>query len=165
MTTPKTLKARYPYQFEGPAIELSFFKGWIFLLAQLCADIDEELGANKRSFRWVQLKQKFGAARFYYRMEGVLGSDDREGNQYHLSIKQNDHRNRHLADPDEMALRQRIQMLKQKAESLTQTACIVCGTPGEIDHRKGVDLVVCPEHARQRQAGGIEPPWFADEDE
>ena len=135
------------------------------LFAQLCDDIDEELGADKRRFRWVQLKQKYGSAHFYYRMEGVLGAEEGEGGLSHLSAKEIDERNRRLADPNEIALRQRIEVLKQKAEARTQTACIVCGKLGEVDRRKGIYLVACPEHARQRQGEGMESPWFTDEDE
>lgn len=152
MITPKELKARYPYQFESQNIGLSFYKGWMPLFAKLCADIDTELGANKRNFHWSQLKEKFGAARFYSQMDSSY-----ERNEYDNEI---DERNSRLADPNEVTLRQRIHKLRMDAESLTQSKCCVCGEPGEVDESQGWILVVCDEHARQRKLGTMETPWF-----
>ena len=123
--TPKELKARYPYQFFGPHIELSFYKGWMSLFVQLCADIDAELGPNKRSFHWRQLKEKFGSARWYSRMDLLLVPGEHEEDQTHLSIAEVNDRVRRLADPEGLALRERIQALRREAEACTQTTCIV----------------------------------------
>jgi hypothetical protein len=160
--TPKQIKARYPYQFFGPHIELSFYKGWMPIFAQLCADIDAELGLNKRSFHWRQLKEKFGSARWYSQMERLLEPDDDAGDLTHLSIAELNDRYQRLADPDELALRERIQTLRREAESHTQKTCIVCGEAGEVHRGTGYHLVVCPEHARQRRQGDMESAWFTD---
>jgi len=136
--TPRELKAKYPYQFVGPHIELSFYKGWMPIFAQLCADIDAELGPNKRSFHWRQLKEKFGSARWYSQMDPLLEPQE---------------------DAEDL---QRIQTLRRDAEAATQTTCIVCGEAGEADRGSGYYLVVCLEHARQRRRGDMEPAWFTD---
>jgi len=135
------------------------------LLAQLCADIDAELGPNKRSFHWCQLKEKFGSARWYSRMDPLLVPGEDEEDQTHLSIAEVNDRVRRLANPDELALRERIQALRREAEARTQTTCIVCGEAGEVDRGTGYHLVVCPEHARQRRRGEMEPAWFSDEED
>jgi hypothetical protein len=158
--TPRELKARYPYQFAGPHIELSFFKGWMSIFAQLCADIDTELGPNKRGFHWRQLKEKFGAARWYSQMDPLL--EPHSEDLTHLSIEEVNERVRRLADPNELALRERIHALRRDAETATQTTCIVCGEAAEVDRGTGHLLVLCPEHARQRRRGNMEQSWFTD---
>lgn len=163
--TPRELKARYPYQFVGPHIELSFYRGWMPLFAQLCVDIDAQLGPNKRGFRWVQLKEKFGSARWCSKLEQLLEPDETAGDQTYLSIAEINDRYERLANPQELALRQRIQALRREAEARTQTACIVCGEPAEVDRSTGHLLVICPEHARQRRQGDMEPAWFTDEED
>jgi hypothetical protein len=162
--TPKQIKARYPYQFFGPHIELSFYKGWMPIFAQLCADIDAELGLNKRSFHWRQLKEKFGSARWYSQMDPLLETQEDAEDLTHLSIAEVNERVLRLADPNELALRQRIQTLRRDAEAATQTTCIVCGEAGEADRGTGYHLVICPEHARQRRRGNMEQSWFEDEE-
>lgn len=162
--TPRELKARYPYQFAGPHIGLSFYKGWMPVFAQLCADIDVLLGPNKRGFHWAQLKEKLGSARWYCEMESLLKPDDLDVDLTHLSIAQANERYERLTDPQERALQRRIYELKREAEARTQTACVVCGESAEIDRGTGHFLVLCPEHARQRRRGDMEPAWFTDEE-
>ena len=162
--TPKELKARYPYQFAGPHIGLSFYRGWMPVFAQLCADIDAQLGSNKRGFHWVQLKEKFGAARWYCEMDLLLESNEAAEDLTHLSIAQVNERFERLVNPQDWALHQRIYALKREAEARTQTACIVCGELAEVDRGTGHYLVLCPEHARQRRRGDMEQAWFDDEE-
>jgi hypothetical protein len=57
------------YQFSVPWLEIEVAKGWMPLFAQLCADVDQALGADTYGFYWSQIKEKFGSARFYYRFE------------------------------------------------------------------------------------------------
>jgi len=160
--TPRELKARYPYQFAGPHLGLSFYRGWTPVFAELCADIDAQLGPNKREFHWDQLKEKFGCARWYWDMERLLKPDEVPESKIFLSIVEIDDQRQRLAYPRELALRQRIQTLLQQAEARTQTACIVCGDLAEVDRSTGHHLVLCPEHARQRRRGDMEPAWFTD---
>ena len=162
-TTPRELKARYPYQFAEHHIELSFFRGWMPLFAQLCADIDAQLGPDKRGFHWVQLKEKFGSARWHCKLEPLLEPDKVAEIGIYASIAEINAHDERFANPQEMALRQRIQALRRGAEEHTQTACIVCSEPAEVDRSTGHLLVICPEHARQRRRGEMEPAWFTDE--
>jgi hypothetical protein len=163
-TTPKELKARYPYQLAGPHIGLSFYRGWMPVFAQLCADIDAQLGPNKRGFHWVQMKEKFGSARWYFEMDLLLEPNEAAEDLTHLSIAQVNERFERLVNPQELALHERIRSLRREAHARTQTACIVCGELAEVDRSTGPYLVLCPEHARQRRRGDMEPAWFDDEE-
>ena len=66
MTPVEQLKARFAYMFVGRPISMEFYDGWLPVFAQACEQIDEVLGENKRDFHWVQVKEKFGSARFYF---------------------------------------------------------------------------------------------------
>ena len=137
LITPKELKARYPYQFAVPHIGLSFYRGWMPVFAQLCADIDVQLGLNKGGFHWGQPKEKFGSARWYCQMEPLLEPNEAAEDLTHLSIAQINERYLCLADPQEVALRERIQSLQREAYARTHTACIVCGDLAEVDRSTG----------------------------
>ena len=73
MNTPTDLKTKFPYQFEGRNIGLSIPRGWFLGFAKLCGDIDQVLGANQHGFHGVQLKEKFGAACWYWSMNTRSG--------------------------------------------------------------------------------------------
>jgi hypothetical protein len=79
MTAPKQLKDRFADMFAGQNIGFSFYRGWFALFENLSHDIDALLGQDKRGFHWVQLKEKFGSARFYWAMKGYA-------NKLHLSV-------------------------------------------------------------------------------
>ena len=128
-TTPAELKTLYPYQFAGKSIELSFMRGWFSLFANTCRQVDDILGEDKRGFHWIQLKEKFGSARWYWTITDKARK----------------------ADPD---LNRRLMQLVADGTAKTDTACIACGSPGELDTHGGYHLVLCPTHAEQRK---VEP--------
>ena len=68
---PRRITTRFPYMFEGENIGLSVAAGWTAIFEKLCSDIDTLLGEDKRNFHWVQCKEKFGVARWYWEIEGV----------------------------------------------------------------------------------------------
>ncbi len=139
MNNPKELRARYAYQFEGEPISMSHFRGWFDLFSRLCADIDELLGEDKRGFQWIQVKEKFGAARLYFRL------DDR-------------------AREGEPELMQRLLSMKHAVEVASSQACAACGRPGWISDRPGWRLALCEKHQQERLNGTLGPIWF-EEDE
>jgi uncharacterized protein YlaI len=98
-------------------------------------------------------------------MERLLKPDEVAKVKICSSITEIDDQRQRLAYPRELALRQRIQTLLQQAEARMQTACIVCGDLAEVDRSTGHHLVLCPEHARQRRRGDMEPAWFTDEED
>lgn len=134
--TPRQLKMLYPYQFEGPVIYLAFASGWIDVFAQLCADIDETLGQNKRGFEWIQIKEKFGSARFYFHLLDLshIRSDDE-------------------IPPEVLDLQHRLAALKNAAEVATARACIVCGLSGTANQDAPWRLTLCEQHAQERRDG------------
>jgi hypothetical protein len=155
--TPRQLKARFPYQFAGANIGFAFHRGWMPLFIRLCEDVDALLGENKGGFHWVQLKEKFGSARWYWQMDGGVNVRiDVIGDEGVASISK--------AGSQE-ALWQRLGELIHQAEAQTQSRCIACGEPGKQNRDEPWVLVLCDEHARQRRRGKLGPCWLAEEDE
>jgi hypothetical protein len=144
-TSLRELRARYPYQFSGPWLEIEVAKGWMSLFAILCADVDEALGADTYGFYWSQIKEKFGSARFYYRFgeRKAVPSD-------------------HRPDRDRGRNYQQVVMevfnLTEKAEEATLSICLACGKAGSRDSTGGYLLVLCPEHKAQRRRSAAGQP-------
>lgn len=140
-STPRELKARYPYQFAEPLISESYPRGWFPVFARLCSAIDELLGDNKYGFMWRQIKEKHGCGRFQYTL-GFFSkdSDDPEQGEYVRTFEEEK-----LAD--ELAL------LIHGASRMTELRCVVCGGNGTIRSHEGYDLAVCDAHQAQRLAG------------
>lgn len=125
--TPRALKLRYPYMFQGEHIGHSFHRGWFRPFAETCMDIDSLLGADKRGFHWTQLKEKFGSASWYFRMDKYPGEE-------------------------EEALRKRVFERIMKGSSETTKKCIICGAPGTIDDGDGWYLLaLCSHHTDLRK--------------
>ena len=69
--TPRELKARFPYMFRtADPFAFEFPKAWFPAFVKLCEEIDALLGDKKRGFCWLQTKEKFGSARYYWKMTG-----------------------------------------------------------------------------------------------
>ena len=138
MTTLKDLMSRYPYQFSGPYIYLSFARGWFPLFAQLCEDVDQVLGENKRHFHWTQTKEKFGVFRIYYALDGM--SED--GQDFAGRVE----------------LLQKISDLKHEVEAVSSRTCAYCGAPGHTIEGPWT-ITLCEEHHRAREAGALPSIW------
>lgn len=138
--TPKSLIDAYAYQFSEKAVGIALFKGWFPIFSRLCADVDKELGDNKRDFFWVQVKEKFGAARFYYSMVVDVPSGDQE--------------------PGALTVASKIARLTTNAAFESAKHCIVCGAPAKIElHRMGGYQALCPEHADMVENRKKLPPF------
>lgn len=165
MKTPKELQNRYPYMFTGQHLGISVCKGWFPIFAKLCQDVDDLLGENKQGFHWVQVKEKFGSARFYWELDKVgtrlrfdvltstglqSGAVDTTGNDH----SQNDN-----------GLVAEIAKLEMAAEAATAGVCAACGEPG-ARHSNAYFLTLCQTHAIQREDPAREglDMWFAAED-
>lgn len=123
--SPAELKARYPYQFNNPkSLGVSFARGWFKGFAQLCAEIDEILGEDKRGFMWVQVKEKHGSARYHFELVGRARKNAK--------------------------INERILDLTLKAGSRTAKHCIVCGEPGAMRTDDGYMLCLCDAHKALR---------------
>ena len=163
---PKQLKARFPYMFDGENIGLSFCRGWFPLFTKLCVDIDGLLGPDKRGFHWVQLKEKFGSARFYWAMDGHRPAP-RIGL---ISASQVAAVASRGNCPDQTggsqpSVARRIDDLVGQTILATRSLCIVCGQPGKPNQDEPWILVLCDEHAMQRRQGELESAWFDKEEQ
>lgn len=123
--TSAELIARYPYMFEGRNIGLTFYKGWVSIIANACEKVDSLLGDKKHGFRFVQIKEKFGSARLYYEF------GDSEG----------------VSDEQYAGVRDAI----SEAEGLTNTSCQVCGANVPDDASgDGWIRTLCAEHSLEK---------------
>lgn len=146
------LVSRYKYMFEGENIGISITRGWYKIFSDLCEAIDTELGADKQKFHWVQVKEKFGSARFYHRFGAtkqqmridVISPDGV------VSLKA---ASRPLSPKNKkQEIQKRIGEMISKAEGLTSDSCIICGeSPADIDKSEGYMLVLCAEHSKVRK--------------
>lgn len=154
--TPKELKGRFPYMFEqDPFGGLAFHRGWFEVLVQLCEDVDQCLGLSKRGFHWIQLKEKYGAARFQWEMDPISPETELEM----------DAQPEHEDGGEEDHLRRRIADLIASACAATRSICIACGQPGASHSFNGWSLVLCERHVREREMGRLGQLLLADHDD
>lgn len=123
------LMARFPYQFAGDGLGASVAAGWASVFFKLCEDIDALLGENKRGFRWLQVKEKWGAMCCYFTTARAVEGE---------------------TTPDEQRLIHALRKLISEAESQTQHLCAACGEPCEADRSTGWLLALCEEHKHER---------------
>lgn len=159
----KDLQARYPYQFKDPELGIAMAKGWVVVFAQLCADVDQVLGQDKRGFHWSQVKEKFGSARFYFQFAGRkpdLRLDIQMPGGVLSQVMPFERPVRTDQDRSFEQVNSEIRQLAMQAEMATRRVCLVCGRAGSQDVDAGYVLVLCPEHRVQRQQPeGLPPFW------
>lgn len=159
----KDLQSRYPYQFKDPELGIAMAKGWVVVFAQLCADVDQVLGQDKRGFHWSQVKEKFGSARFYFQFEGRqpdLRLDIQMPGGVLSQVMPFERRIRTDQDRSFEQVNTEIRQLAMQAEVATRHVCLVCGKEGGQDIDIGYVLVLCPEHrAQRRQPEGLPDFW------
>jgi len=148
VTRMNDLKARFNYQFAGPNIGISVSNGWLTVFEGLCSDIDALLGEDKRGFHWVQCKEKYGTARFYYELENAKPGTriDVISAKGLLSIK---------TDPkgsEGLDTLKQLDALVEAAEDKIKTLCYVCGEPATLDRSTGWILTLCSRHSEARAA-------------
>lgn len=142
----RDLKARFPYQFQGKHMEHNVPKGWLAVFETLCADIDQVLGDDKLGFYWIQCKEKYGTARFYFNFADGTSSMrlDMVGANGRVSLK---------PKPQELDvdtdLFVKCEVLVDAAEAKTEELCYVCGAPGTLCEKTEWLLTLCPDHAQE----------------
>jgi len=162
MKTFEKIKELYPYQFAGKNIGLSIANGWLPEFARLCKDIDNLLGENNRGFHWVQLKEKFGSARYYWAMNNVNAP------QIVDLIKPDGvatFKSKPKAKASDKKLVEELNNMISEASERTMDTCIVCGENGKPDNLDYYTLVLCIEHKRARHAGEVLDIWPSSEDD
>lgn len=162
-----TLKKRFPYQFQSN-IGIDIARGWAETFVQLCEAIDEVTRQDPQGrhygFHWRQVKEKFGTARLYYRMDGAdrkIRVDLIDGNGGVVSLR--------MGSTSECAKThgpvEEVSRLIDAAEARLHGICIVCGDmPAEIDRTGGYLLKLCAHHAHQRNVDRVsmDSPLFED---
>jgi len=137
------LKAQYPYQFEGEHLYFDVPPGWQTIFRKLVADIDAALQPEDRQyFHWVQLKEKFGTARFYCRFEKPGDSDPGE---WMMEMRG------HITSYRRKPHNETIYALIKDAENATMSVCLECGEPGTL-HQDGWWRTLCDKHEAEYQA-------------
>ena len=161
MKTPRELETRFPYMFQGKHLGIGICKGWFPIFSKLCQEIDILLGEDKQGFHWVQVKEKFGSARFYWDLDGTetpLRIDILTPNGPLLFATKPTGGDQ---TPDNTQLVEQISELAITAESATARVCAACGEPG-TRHSQEYFLTLCSPHAAQYEG----PPrqnldmWF-----
>lgn len=163
MSNPRATKKRFPYMFIGDQIELNFYKGWHPLLDKLCQDIDQLLGEDKRAFHWLQIKEKLGTIRLYWRMNDLatttrLSVISTDGTSADFEIGGAKRQSSH--DAKEQVLRSAIDTLIGEAETATSNICMACGSPGRQISFSGYIVTLCRDDARKRHKGLDPGYWF-----
>ncbi len=126
--TPAELKAAYRYQFTSDLYDEAYPAGWFPVFARVCRDIDA-MGAERLGFRWAQLKEKFGAARWYGSYAGP-------------------HARTESGEPSADLLK--IASAIREAADRTSSMCMVCGEHAELDQSRSWVLTLCEKHTQER---------------
>ncbi len=160
---PRRITTRFPYMFEGENIGLSVAAGWTAIFEKLCSDIDTLLGEDKRNFHWVQCKEKFGAARWYWEMKGIKPSISvdiltPEGSVISFGKKVKAPKNGN----EQISIF--IRELIDTAVAKTRHACAACSQPGKERNPDGWLIVLCDEHDKQLRAGDNVKIWVSEDE-
>ena len=137
------LVAAHPEMFRGapPAIFSYLMPGWYDLVDKLCSDIEAVLGTqNLKRFQCLQIKEKFGTLRFYWRYKaaGRPRVDALVADRF-VSFE---------APPNKTAkLGQTLQLLVEAACDASEVICETCGQPGRLLCTKGWLITRCATHA------------------
>jgi len=161
ITTPRELKAAFPYMFARPIDPwaFSFARGWFPIIVRACNAIDALVRDDKyqHRFHWVQTKEKFGTLRLYWHARGMKGArvDLVTPTDVRSAVPVPEGKGR-----DGLVATQ-IWRIVRAAEEESAHTCIVCGAAG-ILRRGEWFLTLCDEHAQKRRAKDLEI-WFCSE--
>ena len=112
--------------------------GWVELVRELLRDLDAML-PDSQAFEVLQIKEKFGTLRFYWRLDGehMVNAD--------LHLPQGPRRIE-IAPDGAGELFTKIRQRVAQAEKQSEEVCELCGAPGTLD-TKGGWKVRCPNCA------------------
>ncbi|MDO8777844.1 MAG: hypothetical protein Q7K57_55820 [Burkholderiaceae bacterium] len=136
------LRKRFPYMFDKPNTGFSFYRGWMPITAQCCIEIDRLLGEKRELFHWVQIKEKYGAARLYYSFadQTTIRLDARLPDAMLLAWE---------FPAGHMPLGAAIGRLVAAAEKATTETCMVCGSAAQTLRYENYLLTLCANHSPQ----------------
>lgn len=122
------LEIKFPYQFAGNHIGIDVEPGWLRLFEKLCADVDQlvkQAPPPPVKFYWVQVKEKWGTLRTYYKSQATRVDIIIPGQGVQMLKIQTDT----APKPD---VWQAIEDLVSGAETASATICLFCGAPGSL---------------------------------
>jgi hypothetical protein len=156
---PRQLQAAYSYQFAKPLNRWAFrfARGWLAIIVHACEEVDALVRVDKyqHRFHWVQIKEKFGTLRLYWKARGMQGMRiDLITDAGVLSLVPTPE-----AKGRDGLVATRITQIVRSAEEESARTCMVCGAPGTI-RQGGWVLTLCDAHAKQRQGGRKLDAWF-----
>ena len=141
----------HPHLFCGkaPAVHSYVTAGWYGLLDKLCRDLESLLGPEScAAFSVIQIKEKFGTLRFYYR----FGEEE----DLHVDLLSPEGRVHLVCGRGEPAsgedLQTRIRELVGQACAASETACEQCGALGQLRNLGGYLVTLCDPHLAERSA-------------
>jgi len=152
MNDLKTLIEAFPRIFRGepPRVMSYLSPGWASLLTVLFGRIDQMLTDEQaRRFSVLQIKEKFGALRLYWGIDGAqqeVRVDIHQPGVERISIRSTGGDE----SPDDALLRLAISRLVQEAEAWSAEICERCGNPG-VTNESGWLLTLCDEHKKARE--------------
>ena len=141
---PELMEA-HPRLFRGkpPGVASELPAGWFDIVDVLCSDIDALLGWEPERLEITQVKEKMGALRFYYSLEGA--------EDMFIDIH-TDRGIRTIVDKAEgPAFMDQIRSLVSTASLRSTTTCQDCGAMGVRAARGGWVGTLCPPHAEERE--------------
>jgi hypothetical protein len=127
--------------------------GWYAIVDQLCTDLERELGPElSRDFVTLQIKEKFGKLRFYWRLgsQGDVHFDIfmPDGTVASSVSKATASRARNGKDID--LARDRVRALVDTACEASASICQRCGAPGTLCRSRTNWLhTLCDQHRRE----------------
>lgn len=153
------LAAAHPALFEGdgrmPAWS-DLAAGWYELVDRLCTDIERALKPElARQFVALQIKEKFGTLRFYWRLGGASG--DLHVDVFSTGDPVVVESSVNKAKPSRARSAHRINQAREQVRELVDaacdascTVCMRCGARGALCRtRAGWLLTLCDQHRRE----------------
>ncbi len=139
----------------GPQIPGYVGAGWHPIVMRLMSGIDAMLSDElAEGFQLVQVKEKFGGLRFYFRINGRKDFTVDIFGVGRLRVPDQDEEGKRPRPPE----LERIQALVREAEQEAARTCEVCGEPGTL-RPGGWVQTLCEHHAEIKKSGGRLDLW------
>ena len=135
----------HPALFVGalPRVFSHLPPGWYRIVDGLCSSLVGELGVQAAEYvRIVQIKEKFGTLRFYYRF---LADEEEDASTDEAARRADAAGEKEPSD----ACRARVRALVDAALVESETACQRCGASGSLRNVEGYLSTLCSEHHRE----------------
>ena len=138
------------FRSKAPAVPSYISTGWYRLVDTLCSDIESTLGPEDCARLEVrQVKEKFGALRFYYRLDGRA--------DLHIDVASANSRMRFVGrsaqGSDDLAPKEaRVRELVTAACAASESLCETCGAPAQLRNLGGWLTTLCDQHLDEARA-------------